>query len=417
LWAKSPSDISIINPPKLALDNKGNIYYSGSYIPSESDSPYYSNKTKQTDFFVEKLNSKGKSKGIVYSYGNGKYTLDELKTDMKNNVYFTGSFQNSSLELGDKTLENKYNANGFVVKTNPKGQIIWTKVFGGEITVSAVNLSVTSNSDCFLTSFYDSKWVGIDSTLIPNPKDYTEMVMKLDSKGETIWLKQFGYVNKLTKGYTNSQNHIVSQNINCQLVTDRNGDCYIQGNFKLNTSDEYYLFDSNFGYGKRIDRTIKVNDIGINELSLRTDIKDFECEELLKDYNGELFIKGKIKTYVTEPDFPEVHVVQKEVDGVMGYHYEFRPPSQSEQIGKMKKKNTLYLVPIDSTKQYIALEYPDEVQSQTLAQYIKLDTDRDNKLYMMGRFYLPEKNEEGYNSQVKPYNALFITKSKTKLSF
>jgi len=117
----------------ICTDLSGNTYATGSY----KDQVTFGNYTKYgigRNVFLLKLNSNGIIQWLQVGGGQGDEDGYDVAADNDGNVYITGAFEQAATFSGEdgnkKLITSKGFTDGFLVKYNTSGNVIWAKRFG-----------------------------------------------------------------------------------------------------------------------------------------------------------------------------------------------------------------------------------------------------------------------------------------------
>ena len=100
------------------------------------------------------------------------------------NLIWSGAYKSND---GDFTA-NQGNYDIFVTKTDPAGNVMWQKVFGGSNADYVNDIIEDSNGNILLTGSSKSN----DGDITGNHGNYDVIVVKLDASGNILWQKSFG---------------------------------------------------------------------------------------------------------------------------------------------------------------------------------------------------------------------------------
>ncbi len=137
--------------------------------------------------------------GHTSSYGNGNRDVYLIKTDSYGDTLWTKTFDNDEWNIGcyvQQTTDGGYIVTGysgglvnyndfnvFLIKTNPNGETLWTKTYGGEY--EDYGLSVQQS--------LDGGYVIAGTTELTDSGNHDVYLIKTNSSGDTIWTKSFGH--------------------------------------------------------------------------------------------------------------------------------------------------------------------------------------------------------------------------------
>lgn len=203
------------------------VYTSGSFqnsIDCDPDTSTLIFTSQGTyDVFIQKLDTLGNlvwAKQIMSSTG---VFVEDIKTDVNENVYLTGSFHSTTdFDPGSGVFSlspGLASSAAFVLKLDAQGNFIWAKSFAGSGGAVGRLLSIDSTSNVFISGRFDED-IDLDPGIGVNLKnsasdDFDDLfIVKLDSSGVLDWAHQIG--GKL-------------QDQLGDMVLDNQGDLYITG--------------------------------------------------------------------------------------------------------------------------------------------------------------------------------------------
>lgn len=182
----------------LCTDSEDNLYWTGifqdtlmidgSEIVSQGD----------FDLFTAKLNSEGEVLWINTAGGTEQDMGLALTTDKYNNVYVTGSFEDTAT-FADTTISSMGNQDIFLVKYNNSGEQMWLESAGGEWGAQASAITINNDDQLFLTGIFGGEAFFGQDTLVANGS-FDFFVGAWDFNGEINWLKSFGSTERESAG-------------------------------------------------------------------------------------------------------------------------------------------------------------------------------------------------------------------------
>ena len=146
----------------------------------------------------------------------------DSSVDDNGNLYITGSFSGSVDVDASDTSNSIITANGlddiFVLKLNSEGELIWVKQFGGNNDDVAKGITIHNNY-VYITGYFNAT-VNFDSNnssfQLTSNGNNDIFILKLNASGSVVWVKQQG-------GVLNDE---------ClAITTDDNGNVYTTGYF------------------------------------------------------------------------------------------------------------------------------------------------------------------------------------------
>lgn len=188
----------------LAVDNSGNIYFTGNFTGTTDFDPGVGvsqlNTTAGSDIFVAKLDASGnfvwaKQMVGVGTSGDGAYALT---LDATGNVYTTGFFQ-GTVDFDPGAGTSNVVAAGdyeiFVSKLDASGNFVWAKAMGGNYGDRGYAIAVDASSNVYTTGYFTDV-ADFDpgtgtfnlTALVANDV----FISKLDASGNFVWAKSFG---------------------------------------------------------------------------------------------------------------------------------------------------------------------------------------------------------------------------------
>lgn len=157
------------------IDQHGNAYISGM-----TGGNYAGPSFGSTDAFVTKVAPTG---GVIWSKLVGTDAMDisyGMATDITGNVYISG------FTKGDLGNQNAGDDDAFLSKLDPMGNILWSRQIGGPGTDRAMDVTVDSAGNAYITGHTRSE-LGADSFGVPDT-----FITKYSSSGDLQWTKQIG---------------------------------------------------------------------------------------------------------------------------------------------------------------------------------------------------------------------------------
>ena len=182
----------------IAINANGYIYVAG----ITSGSLKGTNKGLSVDAFVRKYSSNGK---VLWTRQLGTSNDDyvyQIASDTKGNLYLAGR-TNGSLQGVNKGSDDV-----FIRKYSSDGKELWTRQFGTPDYDIAYGITINANESIYVTGNSGSSLQGV------NKGSGDVFIRKYNSKGKTLWTRQFG-----TSNY----------DIAYYVTTDINGDVYTTG--------------------------------------------------------------------------------------------------------------------------------------------------------------------------------------------
>ena len=201
-------------------DNVGNVYsvgyFSGTtdFDPGVGTLSFTSGGTG--DLFITKLNNKG---NLIWAKIIGGANLDQAKAitiDQNNNLVITGNFSGSvdfDPGVGISTLTSSFGTSAFVLKLDSVGNFLWVKQFYGQSQGLAVDIDLNEN---IVVAGYFNYSVSIGTSTLYGSAS-SSFVSKLDKIGNVLWAKDCGA--------THANSLAIDKNKNIFITGDFSGTC------------------------------------------------------------------------------------------------------------------------------------------------------------------------------------------------
>lgn len=150
----------------------------GGYIVTGSTGTYSDGKT-EADIFLLKTDANGDTLWTKLYGQQGIYEEGWSVQQTKDGGYFITGIINFF------PSSSQSNVDGYVIKTDSIGNILWTKTFGG-LNQDHIEYGIqTSDGGYAITGYYDS------TIAILNYQKYSWLI-KLDANGNSVWSKMYG---------------------------------------------------------------------------------------------------------------------------------------------------------------------------------------------------------------------------------
>jgi len=282
-WAKQSRGFGSNEGAPVITDSRENIYISGGFTSDTIHFGPYSLAnvfpgTSTYDFFLTKYDSAGNVLWTTGAGGTGNEMAGNLVLDSSANIYVTGWFTSSTLNIGSYTLTN-YSANTsdfFIAKYDSTGNLIWVRHGGGTVYDYATDISYDGRGYIYITGKYNSPSLTLNSLSITNSGMWDSYVAKYDTAGNVIWIR----------GATGS-----GTDFGTSIACDTSGNEYITGQYESPTLTFGPLSLSNSGLA---DVFVAKYDSAGTILWARsaTGSAVDESATLVSDYLGNIYITG-----------------------------------------------------------------------------------------------------------------------------
>ena len=213
VWAKQfggPGD-TVPRSDVLDIDNNNNVIICGNFNNTVDFDPgpntFNMTSTAHIQSFIVKLNSNGdfiwaKQFGnapVVYSGAN----IADVKCDPQGNIYTVGNFAGScdfDPGAGNYPLQAASFNDGYIAKLDAAGNFVWAKRIGNtsnDYYQSAVSrgIDIDGNNNVFTTGDFNGTFdfdPGVNTHIVTSNASIDWYVLKLNEKGDFIWVDVFG---------------------------------------------------------------------------------------------------------------------------------------------------------------------------------------------------------------------------------
>ncbi len=169
--------------PSIAIGNNGSIYVAGT---TDDNINLHGNKTNgEEDLFIVKLTTDGNKKWTKHFGSNKKDVITDIEIANDESIYISG-FTNGNLNGQKYNGENEYA--GFIVKLDLNGNEVWTKIIGSsDKEYEAMSINIDKEGFIYLFGETDDNLNGQSNN--GNDDIY---IIKLDPSGNKIWTKLIG---------------------------------------------------------------------------------------------------------------------------------------------------------------------------------------------------------------------------------
>lgn len=277
----------------IATDSNGDVYAFGSFSGTLDFGGSVGNVTSNGsgDAFLAKYNSAGEVQWATNYGGTGLESVSDMIVDNSGNVYISGGFGNS-ITIGLDTYTATGTFDGFLIKIDTNGSVIWSKQLEGPSGGSQFfrSMAVDASDNVYVAASF-AEDARLDGTTFTNSHTALQdsLIMQLNPAGVLQWSDQIqGDGDELIL----SLDHDPNGNV---VIVGRYGNTVSGPNVNLGTAGTVTAFG---GYDTFI---VQYTDAGVHQWTESfTDSQNVTGEDIVIDDNGEIFIGG---IFIDNPDF------------------------------------------------------------------------------------------------------------------
>ncbi|MBI1841954.1 MAG: chitobiase/beta-hexosaminidase C-terminal domain-containing protein [Verrucomicrobia bacterium] len=201
IWAKSLGGPNQDVGLGVAGDAEGNTLVAGYFQVGALLGGTKVTNAGSSDGIVMKLNPAGAVTWTRAIGGTGDDRAYGVATDALGNVYAAGHFQDGA-KFGDQSLTNRGAVDLFVVKYDPDGNLLWVRGAGGGNVDVAYAIAVDPQGNAYVAGYFGDQAVFQDTTLTATG-NADLFVAKYSPLGELLWVRSGGgtdpdYANAVT---------------------------------------------------------------------------------------------------------------------------------------------------------------------------------------------------------------------------
>lgn len=252
IWAKQFGGTLSDYATSITLDASENIYVTGYFESSTIDFGATTlTNNGSTDLFLVKLNSAGT---VQWAKSAGSTSNDEANavcTDASGNIFITGTFSSTILQLGSTALTKAGASDMFTAKYDASGNVLWAKGAGGPNYDMANSIAADNSGNVVVAGAFYSATMAFGSLSL-NCGGYSDgFVVKYTASGTEVWVTGMGgssYDGVSALSVDDENNIFVTGSFNSAFLN------FGTPGFSLtNTTTPYYdLFIAKYGTGGNV---------------------------------------------------------------------------------------------------------------------------------------------------------------------
>ncbi|NJM18155.1 MAG: DUF4114 domain-containing protein [Richelia sp. SM1_7_0] len=191
VWTQNFDSTSLSSGTDIATDKVGNSYVIGTFLSDVTLGNQTLLSAGNTDIFLTKLDIDGNIEWSQNLGGTLSDTGNSISLDSAGNIYVTGSFEDT-VSFGDTTLTSNGESDAFIAKLDNNGNIVWAQSFGGTLLDFGNKLSVDDKDNIYFTGSFEDT-VSFGDTTFTSSSENDSFILKLDTDGNILQAEQLGY--------------------------------------------------------------------------------------------------------------------------------------------------------------------------------------------------------------------------------
>ena len=240
LWAKSTAGSSFEDARSVTTDASGNVLVAGFFNSATvtfGSSTLTNAGTGNYDMFLVKYDANGNVLWAKNAGGSNIESANSVTADASGNIYVAGQFQSATITFGSTTLTNAGLTDGFLVKYDGAGNVLWAKKAGGSSYDYAFSVTADASGNVIVVGEFQSATITFGSTTLTTAGLTDMFLVKYDANGNVLWAKGAG-----------GSNYDVPFSVNADAL----GNVLVTGDFKsatitfgsvtLNNAGNYDIF-------------------------------------------------------------------------------------------------------------------------------------------------------------------------------
>lgn len=174
------------------IDNQYNIYISGSFS-GEVDFGNGLINANGDDGFIIKYNADGLLIWSAFFTGKGSQIVSNIVVDSKNNVDIIGNFYDT-LKINEVNIPSKGENDSYLAQiNNENGELKWIKILSGLKSNVANKLGVDKDDNIIISGYYkDTLYFEGLNTICRSINNFDAFIAKINPNGDVKWLQKSG---------------------------------------------------------------------------------------------------------------------------------------------------------------------------------------------------------------------------------
>lgn len=227
-WTKQMQGLYATYPMAMTTDKQGNLYTAISFAQKMSIGTQSLAGGGYRDFCIYKTKASGQYLWNKIITGGTYHSVSGMVCDANGNLYLSGSFSGVAI-FGSITLYCSGGYDGFLMKMNSKGDVLWAYNVGGTGSDGASGLVLSPSGYLYVSGGFETDFDFGGALMQANGLSDIFVVKTDASSGSLVWAKQLGGANEEAAAH---------------IAMDANETLFISGTFSVSTSLDNYSFNA-----------------------------------------------------------------------------------------------------------------------------------------------------------------------------
>ncbi|MGZ3901468.1 MAG: SBBP repeat-containing protein, partial [Bacteroidia bacterium] len=195
IWAKNAMG-TMSDARCIVIDKSSNIYIAGIYFTSFTFGSFTLNSAGSMDIFLAKMDNNGSVTWVKSIGGASGDFASAITSDGVNNIYLTGQFQSNILTVGTSTVSNSGNLDIFTAKLDSSGNTLWLRSAGAQMNEESASVAVDNSGNVYVGGDFESTTLTVGTFSLANTSNGLQdlLLFKYDANGNVLWAKSAGSI-------------------------------------------------------------------------------------------------------------------------------------------------------------------------------------------------------------------------------
>jgi hypothetical protein len=192
LWAQQAGGSSFDYGNSCASDVNGNIIAAGQFYGTVSFGTTVLTSAGNADMFLVKYGPNG---NVIWAKSEGGSLPEQAyscATDANGDIIAAGQFASATLTIGTTVLTNAGSYDILVVKYDHSGNVLWAISAGGNAADQAYCCTTDASGNIIVTGWFQSPTITFGTTVLTNGGSYDMFIVKYDPNGNVLWAQSAG---------------------------------------------------------------------------------------------------------------------------------------------------------------------------------------------------------------------------------